>query len=557
MISTAKPITRYIKRTALLVTIAVTLFAGSLFIFSVLPSATRDPLPQAYVLDKVEHFGANLLSVASVSGTIVALPAFSDTTAANDLRSILDSLVLFRGTRGILIMGAVTAVGFIALLLIFIITRRRSKAQLTRLAYIDSLTGYQNYSAFQKKAAALLSKHQRYALILFDINRFKAINNTYGFKEGNKLLIFVSKKIQAFISENETFSRVSDDNFTMLLCYESDEQLKSRLEQFFAGMKQFQSPYGNNAIELNYACGVYVIINRELPLDYCHENAQMAKQSVKELYDTTISFYDDTLRQQVIETQVIEASMYQGLENDEFEIYLQPKYDLKTEKVAGAEALIRWHHPTLGFLTPSRFIPIFEHNGFLLKLDCYVYEKVCCLLQSWIESGETPIPISVNMSRLHVRQQNFVEELEQMVNSHGVPAELIEIELTENAFFEDTQQIIDVMEQLKSKGFRLSMDDFGSGYSSLNLLNMLPVDTVKLDRAMFTETTKAERSKKVAANAIHIVRDLEMTAVAEGIETREQVDFLKNIDCDMVQGYFYAKPMPVIKFEQLAYNRVG
>jgi predicted signal transduction protein with EAL and GGDEF domain len=166
----------------------------------------------------------------------------------------------------------------------------------------------------------------------------------------------------------------------MLLRYESDEQLKTRLDQLFAGMKLFLSPYGNNAIELNYACGVYVIINRELPIDYCHENAQMAKQSVKELYDTTVSFYDDILRQQVIETQVIEASMYQGLENDEFEIYLQPKYDLKTETVAGAEALIRWHHPTLGFLTPYRFIPIFEHNGFLLKLDCLFTKRfvACC-----------------------------------------------------------------------------------------------------------------------------------------------------------------------------------
>lgn len=561
MKSTAKPIIRYIKRTALLVTIAVTLFVGSLFMFSVLNLVRRESFPNVHLFDRAENYQADLLSVASATCTVVSPVSLVGntiiTTVGVQLRSVSESISFFRGTRSMIIMGIVAGCGFIVLLAVFIVTRRRSKAQLMRLAYIDSLTGCRNYMAFQKEASVLLAKNQRYALILFDVNRFKAINNTYGFKEGNKLLIFVSKKVQDFIADDETCSRVSDDNFTILLRYESDEQLRSRLGELFAGMKQFLSPYGNNMIELNYACGVYVIVNRELPLDYCHENAQMAKQSVKELYDTTVSFYDDTFRQQVIETQVIEASMYQGLENNEFEIYLQPKYDLRTEEVAGAEALIRWHHPTLGFLTPNRFIPIFEHNGFLLKLDCYVYEKVCSLLQSWIESGATPIPISVNMSRLHVRQRNFVEDLERMVNSHGVPAELIEIELTENAFFEDTQQIIDVMEQLKSKGFKLSMDDFGSGYSSLNLLNMLPVDTVKLDRMMFTETTKAERSKKVAANAIHIVRDLEMTAVAEGIETQEQVDFLKHIDCDMVQGYFYAKPMPVYKFEQLAYNRVG
>ncbi len=478
------------------------------------------------------------------------------TTHGGHAANLPQPLKFLSRSQNLVAMGYVAGVGFVALLIIFFVTRYRSKEQLMRLAYIDSLTGNQNYTAFQKKAAALLAKNQRYAFVLFDINRFKAINNTYGFKEGNNLLLYVSQQLSDFVGEDETFARASDDNFAALLRFDGEEQLRGRLERLFEGMKFFCVPNSGNQIQLNFACGVYVVVNRELPLDYCHENAQMAKQNVKELYDTAIFFYDDALRQKVIETQEIEASMYKALENNEFEVYLQPKYDLKSERIAGAEALIRWHHPTLGFLTPNRFIPIFEHNGFLLKLDCYVYEKVCSILSNWASEGLTPLPIAVNMSRLHVRQQGFVEDLEKMLSRHGVPAELIEIELTETAFFEDTQQIIDVMEKLKDKGFKLSMDDFGSGYSSLNLLNMLPVDIIKLDRMMFTETDKADRSRKVAANAIHIVRDLEMKAVAEGIETKEQVDFLKGIDCDMVQGYYFAKPMPVSQFEMLAYNQV-
>ncbi len=455
----------------------------------------------------------------------------------------------------VFILGLFFAMGLVAFVFV-LIYRALTRKKLTQLTYIDQVTGCDNYAAFTLKAESLLKNKAQYAYVMFDINRFKAINNSYGFQEGNCLLLLVSQQLKEFTRCDELFSRSSDDNFTLLLQYESVEQLTQRLNALFVKMKYFYSTRKKLEYQVNYACGVFLITDQDVPLAYCHGNAQLAKRSVKNLYDTAIFFYDDSLRKRIIETQEIEASMYSALENREFEVYLQPKYELSTDTIVGAEALIRWHHPTMGFLSPARFIPILEQNGFLLRLDCYVHEEVCRTIRSWMDAGETPFPISVNMSRLHARQQDFVERIDETASRYQVSPELVEIELTETAFHDDTQQIIDVMQRLKDKGFRLAMDDFGSGYSSLNLLNVLPVDIIKLDRMMFHDLEKQDRSKKIVTNAIHIVRDLEMKVVAEGIETQEQIDFLRDIECDMVQGYFYARPMPVPQFEMLAFSRI-
>ncbi len=455
----------------------------------------------------------------------------------------------------IFIIGLFFVMGLVAFVFV-LIYRALTKKKLAQLTYVDQVTGCDNYAAFTLKAESLLKNRGQYAYVMFDINRFKAINNSYGFQEGNCLLLLVSQQLKEFTRCDELFSRSSDDNFTLLLQYESVEQLTQRLNALFVKMKYFYSTRKKLEYQVNYACGVFLITEPDVPLVYCHGNAQLAKRSVKNLYDTAIFFYDESLRKRIIETQEIEASMYSALENREFEVYLQPKYELSTDTIVGAEALIRWHHPTMGFLSPARFIPILEQNGFLLRLDCYVHEEVCKIIRSWMDAGETPFPISVNMSRLHARQQDFVERLDGTASRYQVSPELVEIELTETAFHDDTQQIIDVMQRLKEKGFRLAMDDFGSGYSSLNLLNVLPVDIIKLDRMMFRDLEKQDRSKKIVTNAIHIVRDLEMKVVAEGIETQEQIDFLRDIECDMVQGYFYARPMPVPQFEMLAFSRI-
>ncbi len=442
-------------------------------------------------------------------------------------------------------------------LAVLLALRFRTKEQLAQMTYMDSVTGFANYFAFRENALKYIKNGRKYAYVLFDISRFEAINTAYGFREGNLILRHIAKRINAFIGpDEELFARSSDDNFAMLLCYDCAEQLQARLQHLFENMNHYHPDSSNNCYTLNYACGIYLMENGGEQIDYCHESAQIARNRIKALYDTSINFYDDRLRQQVTETQIVEASMYDGLANNEFEVYIQPKYELKNETIVGGEALIRWHHPTMGFLMPSHFIPIFEQNGFLLKLDCCVNEQICRVLQTWIAARQKALPIAVNMSRLHVRQPDFVDRFEATVRRYDVPTGLIEVELTESAFLEDTQQIIDVMNRLREKGFCLSMDDFGTGYSSLNLLNVLPMDIIKLDRMMFIDLENDVRSKKVVTNAVHIVRDLDMKVVAEGIETREQVDFLKEIDCDMVQGYYFAKPMPVSEFEKLAYGRV-
>lgn len=236
------------------------------------------------------------------------------------------------------------------------------------------------------------------------------------------------------------------------------------------------------------------------------------------------------------------------MENNEFVVYFQPKVELKTNKIAGAEALVRWQDPKKGLIPPDEFIPIFEKNGFITKLDIYVFEEVCKTIRKWLNEGINPIPVSVNLSRMHLQNPNFLKKYKEIQEKYEVPADLLEIELTETLVFENFEQLKKVIDDIHQMGFSCSIDDFGSGYSSLNLLKEIPVDILKLDRIFFSKKND-KRGNSVIESIISLAKKLNMTTISEGVETISQVEFLRKADCDLVQGYVYSKPLAKDDFE--------
>ncbi|MEG0378169.1 MAG: EAL domain-containing protein, partial [Eubacterium sp.] len=271
-------------------------------------------------------------------------------------------------------------------------------------------------------------------------------------------------------------------------------------------------------------------------------------------YTTALYFYNDDIRNRILEKQEIENDMQRGIDHEEFMVYIQPKYSLKTLSIKSGEALVRWKHPKKDIIPPDMFIPLFEENGFIVQLDMYMLKKVCKQLRTWIDSGKTPVSISVNQSRLHLHNPNYLRTIIQILETYQISPKWIELEITESAFFEDTEKMIEILNSLHEAGFKISMDDFGSGYSSLNMLQEITVDVLKIDKNFFKDSSNSDRGKKIVDNIITMASDLDIVVVAEGVETKEQVEFLKKTDCDLVQGYFFSKPLPMDEFEKKLFN---
>lgn len=455
-----------------------------------------------------------------------------------------------------LILSTVIIIAFTAFYMWVIIFRSKKRREIKKYAYEDILTGVNNWTYMVQYSKKLIDTGTSYAFVVFDINRFKLINDIYGYNYGDTLLKNVATTMTRYIDENEVISRISGDIFAMLLRFTSESELTTRLEKIFkeiCGTEQKKMDQ-NATYKMTFSCGVCPIDDKALSITAAMDRANMAKNIAKGYYLGNIAFYNEKIKRNMVEEQEIENSMNRAITNEEFEVYLQPQYKLNTETISGAEALIRWNHPQKGLLSPGRFIPIFENNGFIVKLDYYVFEHVCKKLREWLDEGKPPISIAVNMSRHHIMEEKFVKNLVDIANKYKIQTSNLEIELTENIFFENQDAIVSVMSQLKDAGFKLSMDDFGSGYSSLNLLTEIPVDVIKIDREFFKAFETNIKSKKVVSMVIKLVRDLKMKVIAEGVETIEQVLFLKAIECDIVQGYYFAKPMPLDQFEKLAYG---
>lgn len=432
------------------------------------------------------------------------------------------------------------------LMLVVVFAQIRGNGKLKKLLYLDVVTGGHNWIYFQTVVSKKIKKSkEQYAMVAFEINKFMVLNDVYGNNEVESILEQITKYINANLGRKEYACRYAINQYNMILEYSGNNQLVERINRILEGLS---SIYPKEKLYFN--TGIYVIPDKKISIDRMNNYASIAVQLSRKKTDSPIIIFDDKIRSKMLNEKEIEDCMESALDNEEFQVYLQPKYSTIDRKLSGAEALVRWKKDGR-IISPGVFIPIFEINGFIVNLDDYMIKKVAMLQEKWIKENKEVVPISVNVSRVHLNQSNLAEHIRDIVDQYEVPHNLIEIELTESAFFDNKNIIIETVDKLKEYGFSVSMDDFGSGYSSLNSLKDLPLDVVKLDGEFFKETKDEERGRKVVKDTISMAKNLDMLIVAEGIETIEQVEFLEKSGCDLIQGFYFARPMPVEEFEKL------
>lgn len=490
------------------------------------------------------------------------------------MKQILSRLKAF---LGIMIWDLLTALAFFALLIVFASTLDNHLIRVImvitfsifillmltlkfRVMYKqygkDDVTRRKNKREFERVAKELIRGNWNYVLVYANIDRFKLINDAYGDKVGDRILQKIHKIIDDELLWNEVSGRIMADNFGILMHYHSIEKLDERLERMSRQFARLADENGNRyGIEMYY--GVYIIQkDEEIDISAMMERANLARKKISPSYRVSMGIYDDRDRQHLSREKVLEMKMRKALENGEFVPYLQPKFELQNETVAGAEALVRWIDPEEGMIFPNEFIPLFESNGFVVDVDLYMFEQVCRMVESWYRQGKRIIPISVNLSRSHFAVPDFFQAYVDILNKYDVPPKSIEIELTESLFYNDLDSLNTLVSQIHELGLSCSIDDFGSGYSSLNMLKEVQVDTLKLDRVFFASGSDDKRGKDVIQSVIKLAQALKLHTVSEGVEERGQVELLKSMDCDLVQGYVFAKPMPVPEFEKLAFGGV-
>lgn len=433
--------------------------------------------------------------------------------------------------------------------------------QLRELAYVDPVTGGRNRVSFEADAASVLASASRneYALVSLDIDKFKVINDQFGLEQGDAVLRALYDSVVAQLGEDEYVGRISADLFNLLLKTNAAHRLEARLEEMIAEANRTLVFDGVNTYLLTATAGVYAVDDPSLPMIRIRDRANVARKKAGARRAGRLCscrLYSNEDRVRLANEKDIENRMRDALDAGEFVVYLQPKLDLRSGRVDGAEALVRWRDPVKGLVPPNDFIPLFERNGFVIDLDLYVFGQVCALQRAWADAGMRSIPVSVNLSRMHLRDPRFLDRFEAIRIACGVPAALIEFELTETLVFEDPQLLSGVIDRIHQTGYTCSMDDFGSGYSSLNVLKNLEVDVLKLDRVFFDASEAGDRrGADIIGVVIELARRLDMKTVAEGVETEVQRRFLAEAGCDMIQGFLFSRPVPPDEFERLAFGR--
>ena len=424
----------------------------------------------------------------------------------------------------------------------------RSQHRITKILYTDMVTGGYNWLYFAKKGDKLLRKNRgryNYAMINLRMEKYRSFCTCFGVKEGEELMEKFYLALKQEIKKNELFAHHDEADFGLLLIYKEDDELLARIDK----IEQILGRVIPN-IKMYFRFGLCIADSNDHDVDSLYNNATTALELHPEDSEEKIASYDIEMRKQQLWERKVEDDMDKALVTNQFKLYLQPKYSTKEEKLAGAEALVRWIHPIEGFIPPNKFIPIFETNGFILQLDDYMIEQVAIQQSKWLEEGKELFPISVNVSRAHFTREDLAEHICKIVDKYNVPHKYIELELTESAFFDDKYVLIDTVKQLRDYGFVVSMDDFGAGYSSLNSLKELSIDVLKIDADFFRGVDSVERGMLIVSEVIDLAKKLDMKIVAEGIESREQVDFLTAQECDLIQGYYFAKPMSIEEFEE-------
>ncbi len=412
----------------------------------------------------------------------------------------------------------------------------------------DMLTNLYPSLAFyyQTKRMLLHSPDTSFVMLYFNIKGFTLINDFYGNEKGDEILLELAQAMREWIGERGTYGRIIADN--LVCCIPSlsgDEEIQ--LYRYVEGrMENLRQIY-----HFNLGCGIYKIDDVQLPVSVMCDRAKFSLTNCRENRGEHYAYYDAALAEKYRNEQHLVADMERALRERQFYIMLHPIYDAATERPVSAEALVRWKHPELGTISPDVFVPLFERNGFIRQLDLYVWEEVCSLLAEMRSQGSRVCPVSVNVSRIDLYDPGVGDAIEGMLEKYGLPRELLRLEITESAYTEKPQEIIELVSKLRQRGFFILMDDFGSGYSSLNMLKEMDIDTLKIDMMFMEELSSSKRAGNILISIVRMAKLLNISTVAEGVETAEQLEFVRNVGCDKIQGYYFSRPLRKEEYAKL------
>ncbi len=483
--------------------------------------------------------------------SIVKIDTFEETTSSIVVRSTILALLMI--------------ILFLIIIIYTIYGAAKNARMLEKLAYEDDLTGAPNFAKFKMELRRILYKYpnRSFMVIKMDICKFKSINEVISYDIGDQLIKTVAETLSGFAkSDYTTFGRITADEFVIMdsvdfLPGESrDDIIKKYNEhhQSFLDKMNVDFPFIRGH-KLEFRFGRYIVEPGEHNIVDIWEKVNLAHrmsktQSMGAICDFRPEFLTKFVREVEIENKLADA-----LQNDEFKLFVQPKFRINDERIVGGEALVRWFPVDGTMIYPGEFIPVFEKNGSIMKLDFRMLERTCEMLSELIREGIEPVCISVNFSRLHIFSPNFLHDLCAIVDDFGIPRELIELEITESAVLDDEKALIEFLDEIHSSGFTLAMDDFGTGYSSLGSLKNMPIDTLKLDRSFFVNSRDSKRSNAVVESIAEMTKKLNMKTVVEGIEEKSQIDLLKSLGYEVAQGYYYSKPIPSKDFKALLSRR--
>ena len=421
------------------------------------------------------------------------------------------------------------------------VIKLRESVQMITAVENDELTGVYTRQAFfyHTKKLMKLKPNERFHLVIADIRDFKLINSSYGEKVGDEILCYLAKTYTNMIKTG-LVSRYGSDQFVCIAYGECDlsSETMTKLEKEIAG----NAPIPNLMIKY----GIYENIDKSLPVSVICDRGFMAIRSIRDNYECSVAYYTEKMKQKQMRDRELENRFESALRNGEFVAYFQPKYDVKTEKISGAESLVRWINPDGSMVMPGEFIPLYERDGLIVKLDEYIFRYVCEFQRERMENGEELIPVSVNLSRASIHHSGVAERYMEIIKENGIPFSCVPIELTETATL-NRVVIRDFTERLVNAGFALHMDDFGAGYSSLITLSELPFDTMKIDKSLIDGISQ-QKGRIVVLQGIILGHGLGMKVVAEGVESAEQVELLREMECDDIQGFYYSRPLPRDEF---------
>lgn len=423
--------------------------------------------------------------------------------------------------------------------------------QIAERRILDNFTSDKSPEIFANHIKRMMDSNpeREIAFIQFDVERFKLINDAYGEKSGDRLLKYLKDSLTVICSDEQPFARLTADVFMIVIPFDEEIEIIDFIHKLEQNIGRIYE-----GIEFRLVFGVCIVEDRTAQTRTHGDNATLARQSVKGNALNNIGFYNGKLKNDLYHQHYIEDDMKSAMLNNEFVMFLQPKYNISTGKIIGAEALTRWIHPYKGLIPPAQFIPIFEKNGFILNLDQLIWEKACKTIRFWIDNGVEPVPISVNISREYLNTFDVVGKFNELVERYNIPIRFLEAEITESY---DADNTSDVVRKMKNCGFTMLMDDFGSGFSSLNMLKTTPFDVLKIDRGFLSEFMESERGRKIIAHTISMSRDIGLDIIAEGVETGAQAQFLQNCGCDVAQGFYYSKPIPVEEFNRQLHEQTA